>query len=65
MFVFQRQQVGERDQRAHALDLLQQCHLRITLLRRQFDPLVPLADLLAQRFDARQQRFQRGLQFSE
>ena len=34
---------GQGDQRAHALDLLQQCGLRIALLRDGFDlPVVPL-----------------------
>ena len=40
MRIFQRQHVGESDQRAHALDLLQQRHLRKTLLRQLLDALV-------------------------
>src|SRR5271157_5939019 len=55
--------LGQRDQRAHALDLLQQCRLRITLLRDSFDLLVVLGDALTQRFQGLQQRTQRRLQF--
>ena len=51
MRIFQRQQERQRDQRAHALDLLQQRHLRIALLRQFLDPLVVLGDALAQRLD--------------
>ena len=46
------QQERQRDQRAHALDLLQQRHLRVTLLDQRFDPFVILADPLTQFFDA-------------
>jgi hypothetical protein len=46
MRIFQRQQEGQRDQRARALDLLQQLHLRITRFGQGFDPLVVLADPL-------------------
>ena len=63
MRVFHRQQERQRDQRAHALDLLQQLHLRITRLRQRFDPVVVLTDAFAQLFDGRQQRLQRPLQF--
>ena len=58
MRIFQRQQVGECDQRAHPLDLLQQRHLRIAFLHQAFDPFVALADAFAQRLDSRQQRLQ-------
>ena len=40
MRIFQRQQKRQRNQRAHALDLLQQRHLRITRLRQSFNPVV-------------------------
>ena len=50
MRIFQRQHVGQRDQRAHSLDLLQQRRLRIALLRDGFDLLVVLGNALAQRF---------------
>src|SRR5579871_913740 len=62
MWIFQRQHVSQRDQRTHALDLLQQRHLRITRLRQRFDPLVVLADPCAQFFNGRQQRLQCPLQ---
>jgi hypothetical protein len=48
MRIFQRQHVGQRDQRAYAFDLLQQRRLRIALLRDGFDLLVVLGDLLAE-----------------
>ena len=37
MRVFQGQHIGQCDQRAYSLDLLQQCGLRIALLRDGFD----------------------------
>lgn len=49
MRVFQRQQEGQRDQRAHSLDLLQQRYLRIALLGQRFDPFVELADAFTPR----------------
>jgi hypothetical protein len=60
--VFQRQQKCQRDQRAYALDLLQQLHLRISRLCQRFDPVVVLHDAFAQLFDGRQQWLQRPLQ---
>ena len=53
MRIFQRQQEGQRDQRAHPLDLPQQRHLRVTLLRQFFDPLVIFAYLLTERLQCR------------
>ena len=61
--IFQGQHKRQRDQRAHALHLLQQRHLRITLLRQVLDAIVVFHDALAQRFDCVQQRFQCRLQF--
>src|SRR5215472_2056098 len=63
MRIFQCQQERECDQRVHSLDLLQQRHLRVTLLRQGFDAFVVLADPLAQLCDRRQQRFQCSFQF--
>jgi len=63
MRVFQREQEGQRDQRAHSLDLLQQGHLRITLLHQRSNSVVVLADPFVQLFDRRQQRLQCPLQF--
>src|SRR5207249_4437967 len=40
MRIFQRQQKRQRDERAYALDLLQQCHLRIRVLRQFLDAIV-------------------------
>src|SRR5271169_7112152 len=51
MRIFQRQHVRQRDQRAYALDLLQQRHLRITLLGQILDALVVFHDALAQRLN--------------
>ena len=51
MRIFQRQQERQRDQRAYALDLLQQRHLRITLLCQILDALVVFHNALAQRLD--------------
>src|SRR5438270_25856 len=62
MRIFQGQQKRQPDERAYSLHLLQQCHLRITVLRQFFDALVVLANLLTHRFDAPQQRLQRHLQ---
>ena len=47
--IFQRQHVGQGNQRTYALDLLQQRRLRVTLLRDGFDLLVVLGDALTQR----------------
>jgi hypothetical protein len=63
MWVFQRQQKRQRDQRAYSLDLLQLRHLRVTLLCQILDALVVLHHALAQRLDCVQQWFQCGLQF--
>src|SRR6478736_1642777 len=63
MRIFQRQQKRQPDQRAYALDLLPQCHLRITLLCQTLDALVVFHDVLAQRLNCLQQGFQCGLQF--
>ena len=63
MRIFQRQHVSQRDQRAHALDLLEQRHLRIALLRQSLDAPVVFHNALAQRLDCVQQRLQRPLQF--
>src|SRR6266481_3724417 len=62
MRIFQRQQKCQRDQRAYTLDLFQQRHLGIALLRQGFDALVALGDTFAHRFDGRQQRLQCPLQ---
>src|SRR5206468_12348468 len=62
MWVFERQQERQRDQRPYALDLLQQLHLRIILLGEFFDVLVVLDDLFADRFDSCQSRLQCSLQ---
>jgi hypothetical protein len=51
MRVFQRQQVGERDQRPDSLHLFQPCHLGVASLGQVLDPLVGFASLLAQRFE--------------
>src|SRR5580704_351355 len=63
MRIFQGQQERQRDQRAYSRDLLQQRHLRITLLRQLLDPFVVLGDALADRFDRRQQGLKCRLQF--
>src|SRR6476661_4143945 len=49
MRIFQPQQERQRDQRAYALDLLQQSYSRITLLCQILDALVVFHDVLAQR----------------
>jgi hypothetical protein len=51
MRVFQRQQEGQRDQRAHSLHLFQPRYLWITLLRQLLDSFVVLADPFTQRLD--------------
>ena len=48
MRILQRQHVGQRDQRAYSLDLLQQRSLRIALLGDSFDLLVVLSNALTQ-----------------
>jgi hypothetical protein len=63
MRIFQRQDIGQRDQRAHSLHLFQPRHLGITLLAHALDLLVVFADPFAQRFDLSQQWFQRRAQF--
>ena len=50
MWVFQRQQVGQGDQRAYSLHLLLQRRLRIALFGDLLDLLVVLGDALAQCF---------------
>ena len=49
MRIFQRQQEGQRDERAYSLDLLQQRHLGITLQCQFLDALVVFHNALAQR----------------
>jgi hypothetical protein len=56
MCIFQRQQKSQRDQRTHALHLLQQRYLRITFRSDLLDLLVGFANPFAQRFDGCQQR---------
>src|SRR5271157_3749749 len=56
MRIFQGQHVGQRDQRAYSLDLLQQCSLRIALLREGFDALVVFGNAFTQRLQRLQQR---------
>src|SRR5205823_12054451 len=56
MRILQRQHVSERDQRPHALHLVQPCHLRITLPGDLLDLLVVFVNPFAERFDRRQQR---------
>jgi len=51
MRVFQRQQKRQRDSPAHAFPLLQQRHLRISLLCQILDALVVFHDALAQRLN--------------
>src|SRR2546421_274440 len=61
--IFQRQHEGQRDQGTYTLDLFQQRHLRITLLRQFLDALVVFGDALANRFNGREQWLQGCLQF--
>jgi hypothetical protein len=49
MRIFQRQQVGERDQRPHSLHLLQSRYLRITFAGDLRDLLVVFVNPLAER----------------
>jgi hypothetical protein len=48
MRILQRQQEQQRDQCAYALDLLQQRHLRITLLGQHLDPLLAGIEVLSE-----------------
>jgi hypothetical protein len=61
--VFQRQYIGQRDQRSHTFHLLEQADLGILFLSDLFDRPVVCGDPLVQRFDLPQQRFQGGSQF--
>jgi transposase len=61
MRIFQGQHVGQRDQRAHSLDLLQPCSLWIALLGDALDLLVVLGNALTQRFQRLQRWSQRSL----
>ena len=54
MRIFQRQEEGQRDQGADALDRRQQRNLRIAFSRQLLDPLVLLDNALADRFDRRE-----------
>ncbi len=55
--IFQRQQVGERDQRSHSLHLFYPRRLRTTVPGDLLDLLVAFVNPLAQRFDGGQQWF--------
>src|ERR1035437_2158400 len=63
MRIFQRQHIGQRDQRPHSLHLLQSPHLRVTPLRDLLDALAIFTNPFAQRLDLSQQRFQCRFQF--
>jgi hypothetical protein len=60
--IFQRQYVRQRDQRAYAFHLLEQCHFWITLLTELLDLSIVLSEARSDCFDSAQQWRERSLQ---